>query len=65
MSTTTTTHETISEESAETEPTQIDLSTIAAQTTSTVDALPDWEVHNAACHAVRDTLKRAVETEGI
>ncbi|WP_265109155.1 hypothetical protein [Halosolutus halophilus] len=65
MSVHTQTDETISEESAETEPTRIDISTIAAQTTSTVDALPDWGVHNAACHAVRDTLERVVETEGI
>ncbi|WP_265108210.1 hypothetical protein [Halosolutus halophilus] len=65
MSVHTQTHESVSEESAETETTQIDLSRIAAQTTSTADALPDWDVHNAACHAVRDTLERAVETERI
>lgn len=59
MSTTTTTHETVSEASTDDHSTA--LATIVAQTTSTTADLPDFEVFSAACDATRETIEDLVE----
>ena len=64
MSTTETTHETISDAQPQTDGDSIaTIATIAAETTSTVDRLPDWDVYTTACGLVKDSVERLAEAD--
>ncbi|AXR80976.1 hypothetical protein [Natrarchaeobaculum sulfurireducens] len=58
MATTQAQLKTVTDAPANDQQDDIDLNALVAQTTSNTDALPDWDVHNAACKATRDTLER-------
>ena len=60
MSTTTTTQKTVAEVESETETTQIELSAVAGEMTSTTDALPQFDVYHAARQCATDALETAV-----
>ncbi|MFW6318055.1 MAG: hypothetical protein ACOC06_06260 [Halorubrum sp.] len=67
MATSQTTFEEVSDAQPQTTttPATIDqayLSSIVAQTTG-ADDLPDWEVYNAACKLVRDSVEAAIAEE--
>ena len=59
MSTTTTTHETVSTPVSTTDH-DVALATIVAQSV-VYDDLPDWDVWNAACAFVQDSVKQLLE----
>ena len=66
MSTTETTQKTLADDVQPTEEfddDQFTLRAIAAETTSNVETLPNWDVYNAACDAVLTTLQHTT-TEG-
>ena len=59
MSTTTTTHETVSTAVPNTDH-DVALATIVAQTVQ-FEELPDWDVYNAACACVQESIENALE----